>query len=142
MDIFGNTKTELMPKHFFRGAIHVDYKNAVKANVDKQNYSVCPRFWYADATIRCECCNENFTFSKEEQKVWYEEYNFWVDSFPKKCPPCKNLDKELYNEINYVRTQWFKPGKKDKVRENLDKIIEKYGFVPYYWQDLELKLRA
>ncbi len=136
MDIFGKTKAELMPRYLFYSAICVDYEKAIKADIGKQNYSVCPRFWYADAIIKCECCNENFTFSKEKQKMWYEDYKFWVDSFPKTCSLCKKYEKELHNEINYVRTQWCKPEKRERVLEELNKIIQKFGFVPHYMANI------
>ena len=54
-----------------------------------QNCSIGPGYWYVDATFACERCAEEFTFTAEEQRVWYEEYRFWVDSIPKLCLTCR-----------------------------------------------------
>ena len=141
MDIFGNTSAKKMPKHLFFTANHVDFESAIKAETEKQNCSICPRYWYADATIKCLQCKVNFVFSKEEQKYWYEELKFWVDSFPNKCPSCKKNEKRLHNEFSYLRNHWFKPDKQEKVIDKLDKIIQTYGFVPWDIRDLNEKVR-
>jgi hypothetical protein len=78
-----------MPVHFFYGAIHIDYRSAVRANTAKQNCSICPRYWYVDASFSCARCDREFRFTAREQRTWYEEYGFWVDSRPKHCLPCR-----------------------------------------------------
>ena len=97
MDIFGNTDPKLMPTHFFFGAISIDYSTAVKAKTSKQNYSVCPRQWYIDANFKCKGCDTNFLWSASEQKAWFEDYQFWVDSYPTLCPKCRKEKRELKN---------------------------------------------
>ena len=77
-----------MPAHFFYSA-RVDYSTAVRADISKQNYSVCPRHWYLNAETICTDCSEPFIFSASEQKFWYEDLYFWVDSFPNQCPNCR-----------------------------------------------------
>lgn len=90
---FGADDPRQMPLYFFGGfgggGVRLDYDTAVKADIAKQNYSVAPRHWYVDATMRCTDCDETFVFSADEQKVWYEEYRFYVDSYPKRCPRCR-----------------------------------------------------
>lgn len=88
MDIFGNTDPRMMPKHLFSGAIHLDYGSAVRGNPQKQNYSVCPRHWYIDADFNCTRCQKKFTWTTGEQKAWFEDYFFWVDSSPHLCKKC------------------------------------------------------
>jgi hypothetical protein len=81
--------------YLFSGSLHLDYDSAIKADVTKQNYSVQPRQWYIDATIRCAQCGDSFCFSANEQKVWYEEYGFYVDSFPTRCNACRREQRDL-----------------------------------------------
>jgi hypothetical protein len=78
-----------MPIHFFYGSLRLDYDSAVRADLDSQNYGVCPRYWYMDAIFPCAGCGAEFSFSAVEQRVWYEEYRFWVDAFPKRCLACR-----------------------------------------------------
>ena len=80
MDTFGSTDPKQMPTHFFFGASAVHHHTAIRANIEKQNYSVCPRHWYIDADFKCERCGREFTWSVGEQKVWFEDYFSWVDS--------------------------------------------------------------
>ena len=84
-----------MPVHFFYGSLRLDYETAVRANVDKQNRSICPRYWYVDAMFPCRRCGREFGFTAAEQRTWYEEYGFWVDAFPAHCPDCRRMRREL-----------------------------------------------
>jgi hypothetical protein len=89
MTDFGRDNPRDMPLHFFYEAARLDYQSAVRANVDRQNCSICPRYWYVDATFRCRECGAEFTFSAAEQQVWYEEYGYWIDSLPVHCLECR-----------------------------------------------------
>jgi hypothetical protein len=102
MDIFGNTDPKMMPSHFFHGAIHIDYSTAVKAETGRQNFSVCPREWYIDAKFTCHGCNANFLWSASEQKAWFEDFQFWVDSYPTQCKKCRKEKREL----NKIRQEY------------------------------------
>lgn len=95
IDIFGSTDPRKMPNHLFGGAIHLDYKSAVRGNPQKQNYSVCPRHWYIDADFECARCYREFTWTAREQKAWFETYNFWIDSRPRLCKSCMANRKRL-----------------------------------------------
>jgi hypothetical protein len=106
-DWFGETLPQNMPVYFFggfgNGGAQLDYASAVKADVSKQNYSVAPRHWYIDATMRCADCDSLYLFSAAEQQVWYEEYGFYVDSIPRCCPACRRqrrLTKSLRQEYD------------------------------------------
>lgn len=94
MDIFGDTDPKLMPRHLFGGAYQLDYASAIRGNPAKQNFSVCPRHWYLDAIFKCDMCRENFTWSAAEQKTWFEQWHFWIDSVPNQCPQCRKLRRE------------------------------------------------
>ena len=87
--LFGARDPKGMPTHLFFGASHIDYATAERANTSKQNYSVCPRHWYVDAQFVCAACGSAFVFKASEQRFWYEELRFWIDSLPKCCPKCR-----------------------------------------------------
>ena len=88
-DGFGERDPRFMPPHFFHECLRMEYESAVKADVSRQNFTTCPRFWYVDATLRCERCRKPFSFSNFEQKTWYEDYGFYVDSSPNHCKECR-----------------------------------------------------
>jgi hypothetical protein len=92
---FGQDNPREMPPHFFNGSVRIDYSSAVRSNAEKQNCSICPRYWYVDAVFPCERCNSEFAFTAAEQRTWYEEYAFWVDSLPKHCLPCRQQLRKL-----------------------------------------------
>ena len=95
MDIFGDTDSRKMPEHLFWGAVFLDHDTAIRGNPAKQNYSVCPRNWYIDADFKCEDCGQEFTWTAGEQKAWFEDYFFWVDSQPRHCKNCMASRKDL-----------------------------------------------
>lgn len=39
--------------------------------------------------MRCADCDDTFVFSVAEQRKWYEEFGFYVDSLPRRCPTCR-----------------------------------------------------
>ena len=95
MDFFGNTDSRKMPEHLFWGALYLDHDTAIRGNPEKQNFTVCPRFWYLDADFRCDGCGQEFTWTAGEQKAWFEDYFFWVDSQPRHCRKCRANRKRL-----------------------------------------------
>ena len=42
-----------------------------------------------DADFECERCKHSFTWTVAEQKAWFEDYYFWVDSQPRHCKKCR-----------------------------------------------------
>lgn len=78
----------------YSSAIAVDKSQCVPANSAKQNYSVVPESVYYSMKLECERCGEEFWFSANEQRVWYEEWGFWIDSVPKQCAGCRRLLRE------------------------------------------------
>ena len=95
MSDFGRNDPRELPPHFLFGAVRIDYATAVRADTEKQNCSICPRYWYVDAVFRCARCDTEFTFSAAEQRAWYEDYGFWVDSRPTRCSTCRRTLREL-----------------------------------------------
>ena len=92
---FGEDDPENMPEHFFYGSFRKDYSTAIRANTELQNCSICPRFWYVDAYFKCTRCDSEYCFTAKEQKVWFEEYGFCVDAFPKHCLNCRKKLRNL-----------------------------------------------
>jgi hypothetical protein len=95
IDGFGKNDPRKMPQHLFWGALHIDYPTAVRADISKQDFGVCPRHWYVDAAFRCPRCDRTFVFSADEQRYWYEELKFYVDSRTKHCSECRKTLREL-----------------------------------------------
>lgn len=93
MDHFGKSSPENMPTYFFGECLELDPSSALRADVSQQNYSVCPRHWYVDATLTCSRCSETFQFFAAEQKRWYEELGFHVESYAKNCPACRKIER-------------------------------------------------
>ena len=90
---FGENNPKEMPSHLFFGSHQILYDSAIRADISKQNFSVCPRHWYIDAVFECCDCKKDFTFSANEQKFWYEERQFWIDSKPKRCVSCRKNER-------------------------------------------------
>jgi len=125
MDIFGSTNPRKMPGHLFGGAIYKNYETAIRSNPEKQNYSVCPRYWYFDAEYICESCKTHFTWSAKEQKMWFEQYYFWVDSEPKNCKRCsasRRKLKELRKEYDAIVASARDGGSYDQKKRVVDII--------------------
>jgi len=95
MSGFGSDDPREMPMHLFRGSLRVDYGSAVRSDPGKQNCSICPRYWYVDAFFLCDRCGSEFVFSAAEQRLWYEQYGFWVDSIPRHCVSCRRELRDL-----------------------------------------------
>jgi Probable zinc-ribbon domain len=94
---FGKNDPHEMPEYLFSGALHIDYSTAVRADIANQDFTVCPRHWYIDAAFRCPRCNQTFVFSAEEQRFWYEELKFYVDSRATRCKECRK-------ELRHLKT--------------------------------------
>ena len=136
MSGFGRDEPREMPVHFFYGSLRIHYASAVRSDVSRQNYGVCPRYWYIDASFRCTGCDAEFDFSASEQKTWYEEYGFWVDAIPKHCLPCRKklrlrkiLRQEYDREVEgALTTSELEP--KKHVADLIDQICESGGELP------------
>lgn len=133
---FGRDDPREMPPHFFLGSLRIHYASAVRADADRQNCGVCPRYWYVDADFRCARCGDEFTFTADEQRSWYEEYGFWVDAFPKHCLDCRralrNL-KDLRREYDHGVADAMQSadlGAKRRIATLIDQLYEIGGELP------------
>jgi hypothetical protein len=78
----------------YASAITVDELDCLAANPDKQYYSVIPESTYCSMQLSCERCNQSFWFTANEQKLWYEQWGFWIDSVPNECAACRRITRE------------------------------------------------
>jgi len=78
----------------YSSAIAIDESQCLPADPDKQHFSVVPESAYYSMQLRCQRCGEEFWFSANEQRVWYEEWGFWIDSVPRHCSGCRRLLRE------------------------------------------------
>jgi hypothetical protein len=136
MDIFGSTDPKKMPMHFFWSALSVDHRTAVRANTKKQNYSVCPRHWYINANFKCERCGQEYTWTAGEQKAWFEDFFFWVDSQPRRCSNCRaeqrhllKLQKEYDATVASARNHGT-PDQKRRIIEIVSELQQSLGRLP------------
>ncbi|MFT6383060.1 MAG: hypothetical protein ACJAXZ_004565 [Akkermansiaceae bacterium] len=132
MGIFRKWKSNTVSEHQFYGALYIDYKTAIKGDPTKQNYCAGPRDWYMDADFSCAGCSTEFTWTALEQKVWFEDYFFWVNSQPRNCKKCYAIKRRLarlQKEYNTIVTDAKRKGNielKHRVIElvsELDKAI-------------------
>ena len=64
-------------------------KTAVKANTSKQKPATFHFTHYFDLERKCRDCDRDFIFFAAEQKHWYEELQFGLDSDCVRCVPCR-----------------------------------------------------
>lgn len=65
---------------------------AIRGNPRKQYfcaYHAIPCYFYVDREFNCRDCGAAFGFSAEEQRFWYEELQFHLNSVPVCCLPCR-----------------------------------------------------
>jgi hypothetical protein len=125
-----------MPDHFFYRSLRIDYDSAVRADPDRQNRSICPRHWYVDTIFPCNACGDDFAFTAAEQRSWYEEYGFWVDSLPKHCPGCRRqlrdlkATRQVYDRFVEEALQSNDLGLKKRLAQVIDLLYELGGELP------------
>lgn len=116
------------------------------ANPGLQETPWTPHLAYFDTRLNCYQCKEDFVFSKEEKKIWYESYKLPIKAVPDNCLNCrrsiklqKNQNKELSDilkkEENQLTLEEFEIiidiyedwGKTDKVKyyQSLQKKFKK-----------------
>lgn len=83
---------------------------AIKPDYTKQKFGLGgPIIAYVDKSFICKNCKQDFVFSALEQKYWYEDLGFIIDSIPSNCINCrqkirkkKNAHKQLGIELKKV----------------------------------------
>ncbi|MFC1835514.1 zinc-ribbon domain containing protein [Thermodesulfobacteriota bacterium] len=78
---------------------------AIHADLSRQSPATVPVTHYFDAKRLCRDCGKPFIFFAEEQKYWYEELGFPLDSDCIRCVVCRKklqglkLKRERYEEL-------------------------------------------
>jgi hypothetical protein len=81
---------------------------AIKADLTKQAPATVPVTHYFDTKRTCRDCDKPFIFFAEEQKHWYEDLGFGLDSDCVRCPACRKRQqglaraKERYEELFHI----------------------------------------
>jgi hypothetical protein len=78
---------------------------AIQADLRRQTPATVPVTHYFDVRSVCRDCGRPFIFFADEQKHWYEELGFGLDSNCVRCPPCRKKERgiarkrERYEEL-------------------------------------------
>jgi len=107
-------------------------KKAIEANPGLQNYCLHPHIAYSDVTFNCNTCGNDFIFSKEEKKFWYENLKFWIDSRPNNCVDCRKEIRQLKIE-NKLISGILSKEESEMTHEELESVIAIYS----KWEKLE-----
>ena len=68
---------------------------AVTAQPWLQNWGDYEPFYaYFDTDQHCASCGKDFVFRADEQRFWYEEKRFNVQSYPKNCLNCRRRHRD------------------------------------------------
>jgi hypothetical protein len=126
----GDIDVEQYPPSFFHNALRVDLSTAIRSeNVREQNYTVIPRHWFIDAWFRCESCNEEFCWTAEEQRYWFDELKFNVASIPRHCKKCRHSIR-LRKQYNAEITAALKKSAPVDIKKEMLDIIDRMSKSP------------
>ena len=81
---------------------------AIPADLTQQTLATVPVSHYYDVKRQCLDCSKSFIFFAEEQKHWYEELGFGLESDCVRCVDCRKrqqglaLTRERYVELFHV----------------------------------------
>lgn len=71
---------------------------AIVADLDRQTPATVPATHYYDVERRCRDCGRPFIFFAREQKHWYEELGFGLDSDCVRCVDCRRRQQGIAHE--------------------------------------------
>jgi len=71
-------------------------QDAIVANWSQHSphNSHSPIFWYQDKLLSCRDCGAEFVFTKNEQRVWYEEYKLPIQVKAVCCTICRRRQRK------------------------------------------------
>lgn len=82
---------------------------AIPADLTRQAPATVPVTHYYDVKRNCKDCNRPFIFYAEEQKYWYEELGFGLDSDCVRCVDCRKRQqgiartRDRYVELYHIK---------------------------------------
>jgi hypothetical protein len=86
-------------------------RGALRGDPSKQVFCTAhhvPKYFYVDERRECIQCGTGFTFSPQEQRIWYETLKFNFNSVAIRCPDCRRRRRSeaaLRNQIARVREE-------------------------------------
>ena len=92
----------------YTGEIKRIPNTAIEADLTRQTAAYAPVTHYFDLDRICRDCGKPFIFFAEEQKHWYEELGFGLDSDCVRCVPCRKRQRgiarkrERYEELFHI----------------------------------------
>ncbi|MEL6927726.1 MAG: zinc-ribbon domain containing protein [Cyanobacteria bacterium J06600_6] len=72
---------------------------AIAADLGKQVSATIPVTHYYDVKRQCRDCNQMFIFFAAEQKYWYEELKFPLESDCIRCYPCRAKQRQVADTL-------------------------------------------
>jgi len=103
----------------------INSKKAILANPKVQQGAWFAHLAYFDENRTCQTCGDDYIFSKEEKKHWYEKLQFWVYA---QSVNCKNCSKEIRVErnLNTRLSNLLKNGEDELSTNQITEIISIY----------------
>ncbi|WP_294283149.1 zinc-ribbon domain containing protein [uncultured Chryseobacterium sp.] len=103
----------------------IDDKKALVSNLSQQGRTFSPDLIYDDVNLICKRCKNEFTFTKEEKKVWYEQLKFYIKSIPVHCLICRKEIRRFKCQ-NKILSEVLKKNPKDMTTDELWQIVQIY----------------
>ena len=100
-------------------------KKAILAGIGSQNYSFTPHFAYFDIKSNCFNCKNDFVFSKEEQRHWYESIKLYSYASPDNCFKCRQEIRKVKVQ-NKILSEILSKKESEFTKEDLEEIITIY----------------
>lgn len=126
----GCTATEAEVRRSFYGYSDrtIYPESAILADFSRQNYSTFPRGYYVDMLADCRTCRRPFLFFAREQKYWYEDLHFYIDTDCVHCPLCRAASHEHRDRLRRYGEHIG--------RDDLDaaQLVTLVGDVVFLWQ--------
>jgi hypothetical protein len=107
---------------------------AITANLARQTAATVPVTHYFDLERKCQDCGTPFIFFAEEQKYWYEELGFGLDSDCVRCVVCRKQQQAITRLIKRYEELCHTAVRSNE--ENLEmadcllSLIESFQFTP------------
>lgn len=100
-------------------------QKAILANPKLQLGSHFQHLAYFDESHTCQTCGDDYIFSKEEKRHWFEVLQFWVYA---ESLNCKNCSKEIRVErnLNTRLSNLLKNGEEELSNEQITEVISIY----------------
>jgi hypothetical protein len=87
---------------------------AILADLARQTPATVPVTHYFDLERKCRDCGRPFIFFAEEQKHWYEELGFGLDSDCVRCAECRKLQQGIARQREIYETLFHVPNRTEE----------------------------